>query len=389
MAEPAAKTPLPVAWSTKTNTGRGGAGQIPYFPRELTSLALGTAGLGQAWNVGVASGLVGSGLRGAQDCAYALCVLSACLLAAIAVESLLRGRCAPVGVLAHLRSDPSCSAALAVSVMALMIDFGAFALHDGWGADGLGLWGGLWIVAWLAHAVLLACFCGAALRASRANGASCGARLWAVVQQMTHAWVIPPVGFAVATLSGATFTYTDTSGARFVQFLRGAAMWEALVSLLLLIPFLWVKALCMWPAPSMRSAELPPGQLATIAVLIAPHALVLAALHSFFSGGEAWVRDMGSFLFTLSLAALGVLALYAPRIWRETWQPAWACITFPLDILCQGGLLWRAAHVPRDDAGADAWCWVLLLLATAVCGAVWFGALRRVWRLTCGRAGAR
>jgi tellurite resistance protein TehA-like permease len=269
------------------------------------------------------------------------------------------------------------------------------------------------VAALAAHGATIVLFGRAVLRTARGgggsggsggsgggNGSGGGSRTRAVLQAMSAVWVIPPVGIAVGTLSGGAFTARLTAGsaaAGFVDALRRAALWEALAALLLMTPLLWAKVLYAWPAPCVRraAAPLPPSRLATTAVLVAPYALCLAALYSYYGGGggaageaeaaaaaaePAWVRGLGDVLFALALSALLVLLWHTPRIWREGWQPSWACLTFPLDILSQGGLHWRRAHAHAADPAADGWCWALLLLATTVVLLVWCGALRHVWR---------
>ena len=311
------------------------AATLERLPVSLFGAALGVTGLGLAWREAVEA------LGAPAAIGEAILALSALVFAAQAGAYALKFARAPDAVRAEF-ADPVAINFFPIAGMVILLLATAALPYSRPAAHAL----------WLAGVII-----------------TFGLTLVIVSQWLSHrreihhvspAWFIPPVGNALAPVTGAALGHVELA---WMLFTVGLVFW------IVLLPIVLYRL--------MFHERLTPQLLPTMAVLFAPAAVDFNAYAGLALTDS--IDPIGRVLYYASLLLTLVAATFAREYLRLKFALSWWAFTFPLDAMAIAALRYDALVARPSTAAIAA---VLLALASAVVGVMAWRTLVRIARGT-------
>lgn len=167
-------------------------------------------------------------------------------------------------------------------------------------------------------------------------------------EAVTPAWMIPPVGIALASATGSEM------GVKLGGYVS-IFFWIGLVSFTFFFPATLYRALAYSSPPPERHEPF-------FAIFAAPSALLLSA---WIALGGHQGHTLTHFLFLLEMCSIVLVATRIPRMASLSFSPEHAAFTFPADIAAKACITYT--HLYMAKSGVMIVCsWLFLVLATVV-----------------------
>jgi exfoliative toxin A/B len=294
---------------------------LEYVPPSINGLALGFCGLGITWQ--------STDLLHAPSFVRIVADVFALIAFNIGTTFLLIYVCKIFLASRHALADlmsVSGNATLPcfdMSLMMLSVWLYAHGLH--------GLATYLWLLATALHVFLLVFFLRHIFRAE-----------W---EQVTPAWMIPPIGIALASGSGTSIGIGAGASVFF---------WLGLGAFFFCLPAALYRA---------HAYPIPPaaGDEALYTIFAAPAALLLT---NWIAMGGHQGHTLTHFLFLVEVVCIILVLIRLPALASLPFSPQQAAFTFPSDVAAKSFILY--AHLYQSTSGVlGAAAWLLVLIATA------------------------